>query len=84
MSNQHFYQDQNQKPAGPSRPADVGVLNQNKIDFPPPHEVADRAYTHYLNQGSQHGNDIEHWLNAESELLAERSRTRTHGYPNRK
>jgi hypothetical protein len=84
MKSNRFYQDHNQKPAGPARVASAGELNQNKIDFPPPHEVAGRAYTSYLNQGSRHGNDVEHWLNAESELLAERNRTRTHNFGNRK
>jgi len=83
MKPQHYYQDQNQKPAGAARVAAAGELNQNKINFlPAPHEVAGRAYLSYINQGSQHGRDVEHWLNAESELVEERNRTRTHGYPN--
>jgi len=47
-------------------------------------EVSTRAYFVFLNLGSNHGNDVEHWLNAEAELLAERNLTRTHGYPGRK
>jgi len=85
MKNQHYFQDQNQKPSGAARPAAAGELNQNKADFElSPHEVAGRAYQSFVNQGSQHGKDLEHWLDAEAELLAERNRTRTHGYPNRK
>jgi hypothetical protein len=36
-------------------------------------EVARRAYFSYVNQGSQHGKDVQHWLAAETELSAERS-----------
>ncbi len=73
MSNQHFFQDQNQKPSGAARPAVGGELNLNKIAFgPAPHEIAGRAYTHYLNHGSRHGGHLEHWLKAEAELLAEK------------
>jgi len=85
MSNQHFYQDQNQKPSGAARPAAGGELNQNKIDLhPAPYDVAARAYSHYEKGGFRHGFDMDHWLNAEAELLAERNRTRTHGYPGKK
>jgi hypothetical protein len=37
-----------------------------------PAEVESRAYHHYLNQGSQHGHDVDHWLAAEKQLLSER------------
>ena len=36
-------------------------------------EVARRAYFSYENQGSQHGQDVQHWLAAETELSAERN-----------
>jgi hypothetical protein len=59
-------------------------LNQNKIDFvPSPDEVARRAYFSYVNQGSLPGHDLQHWLEAEAQLLTERKLTRTHGLPNR-
>jgi hypothetical protein len=59
-------------------------LNQNKIDFvPSPDEVARRAYFSYVNQGSLPGHDVQHWLEAEAQLLTERKLTRTHGLSNR-
>jgi hypothetical protein len=58
-------------------------LNQNEIDFvPSPDEVARRAYFSYVNQGSLPGHDVQHWLEAEAQLLAERKLTRTHGLSN--
>jgi len=114
MKSQHYFNDNNQKPAGAAQPSGGGELNQNKIAFHHDHhqtpagtartnavgelnqtktqthiplsteEISTRAYYQYLNLGSNHGNDVEHWLNAEAELLAERNLTRTHGYPNHK
>ena len=60
------------------------ALSQNEIDFvPSPDEVARRAYFTYVNQGSLPGHDVQHWLEAEAELLAERNLTRVHGFHNR-
>jgi hypothetical protein len=84
MKHNNFFQDQNQKPAGASRPAAVADLNQNKMDFAPSaDEVARRAYFSYVNQGSLPGHDVQHWLEAEAQLLAERNLTRVHGFHNR-
>jgi hypothetical protein len=59
-------------------------LEQSAIDFvPAPEEVARRAYFSYLNEGSRPGRDVQHWLEAEAELLAERNLTRVHGFHNR-
>jgi hypothetical protein len=38
-----------------------------------PAEIAQRAYQLYLQRGGAHGNDVEDWLVAESELLRERN-----------
>ena len=55
--------------------------SQNEINFTPsPDEVARRAYFTYVNQGSPQGHEVQHWLQAEAELLAERNRTRSHGF----
>jgi hypothetical protein len=80
-----FFQDQNQRPASASRsPAAAAGLNQNAIDFAPsPDEVARRAYFSYVNQGSLPGHEVQHWLEAEAELIAERNLTRIHGFHNR-
>jgi len=82
MKHNQFPQDQNQKPAGvPLRGA---ASIQNETDFTPsPDEVARRAYFSYENQGSLPGHDVQHWLKAEAELIAERNRTRVHGFHNR-
>jgi hypothetical protein len=84
MRHKSFSQDQNQKPAGASGSAAVADLNQNEIDFAPsPDEVARRAYFSYVNEGSLPGHDVQHWLEAEAELIAERKLTRVHGFHNR-
>jgi hypothetical protein len=58
-------------------------LNQNEIDFAPSSdEVARRAYFNYMNQGSLPGYEVQHWLEAEAELIAERILTRVHGFHN--
>jgi hypothetical protein len=80
MKHNKYPQDQNHKPA-------IGVgtaAGQNEIDFSPsPDEVARKAYFSYVNQGSQSGHEVQHWLAAEADLIAERNQTRVHGYHNR-
>jgi hypothetical protein len=83
MKHNKLSQNQNQKPASASRPTAVVNLNQNEIDFAPsPDEVARKAYFSYVNQGSLPGHEVQHWLEAEAELLAERKLTRVHGFHN--
>ncbi len=80
--NKNFYQDQNQKPAGPARVAAAGELNHNKTDFPPyADEVVTKAYLSYVNEGFQHGRHVEHWLDAEAQLLDEHKITLDRGLP---
>jgi|GEM_PF-456923 len=80
MNHNKFPQDQNQKHANVLRPAAAAALSQNEIDFAvAPDEVARRAYFSYVNQGSLPGHEVQHWLKAEAELLAERELTRVHG-----
>jgi len=84
MKHSKFFQDQNQKLASVPQPA-AAALNQNEIDFAPaPDEVARRAYFSYVNQGSLPGHEVQHWLKAEVELIAERKLTRGHGSQNRR
>ena len=60
------------------------TLSQNEINFTPaPDEVARKAYFTYVNQGSPDGHEVQHWLQAEAELIAERQLTRVHGFHNR-
>jgi Protein of unknown function (DUF2934) len=59
-------------------------LKQSKIDFTPTSDdVAKRAYFNYVNQGFRPGHDIQHWLDAETELIAERYLGRVHEFRNR-
>jgi hypothetical protein len=81
MKNKKFSQDQNQRPASDSRPTAAADLKQNEIGFAPSaDEVARRAYFSYVNEGSRPGHDVQHWLAAEAQLLAERNLTRVHGF----
>ena len=84
MKHNKFSQDQNQEPITAPWPTAAAGLNQNAIDFAPsPDEVARRAYFTYVNQGSLQGHEVQHWLTAEAELIAERNLTRIHGFHNR-
>ena len=84
MKHHKFSQDQNQEPASASRTTAAADINPSGIDFvPSTDEVARRAYFSYLNQGSLPGHDVQHWLEAEAHLLAQRNLTRVHGYHNR-
>ncbi len=84
MKQHHPLQTHPQKPANAPRPTSAATLNANEIAFTPtPDEVARRAYFTYVNQGSQDGHEVQHWLQAEAELIAERNQTRAHGFHNR-
>lgn len=79
MKHNHFSQVQNQKPAGLPEP--TAAAEQNEINFTPsPDEVARRAYFCYQNTGSLPGHEVQHWLKAEADLIAERNKTRVHGF----
>jgi Protein of unknown function (DUF2934) len=80
----HNKYPQDQTSANASRQTPSANLNQDAMDFAPsPDEVARRAYFCYVNEGSLPGRDVQHWLAAEAQLLAERNLTRTHGFHNR-
>ena len=82
MSHNKYPQDQTLPNLSRKTPA--ANLNQNPGDFAPSaDEVARRAYFSYVNEGSPPGRDVQHWLEAEAQLLAERNLTRTHGFHNR-
>ena len=64
--------------------AKAAALTRNEIDLVPSRdEVARIAYFKYVNQGSLPGHEMQHWLDAEAELIAERNRSRDHGLHNR-
>jgi len=72
---------QTQKQDGDSQSTAVSESNKSEIDFvPSPEAVARKAYFSYVNQGSLQGHEVQHWLAAEAELLAERNLTRVHGF----
>ncbi len=75
---------QDQKPQNEMRPALPANQEQNPAGFvPSPDEVARKAYFCYVNEGSRPGRDVQHWLQAEAQLIEERNLTRIHGYHNR-
>jgi len=84
MKHNKFSRLQNQAATSASPPTEAGDLDQSAIGFvPSPDEVARRAYLNYVNQGAQPGHDVQHWLAAEAQLIAERNLTRVHGFHNR-
>ena len=76
--------DRIKMPASALPPTAPKVSGENEMDFAPSaDEVARRAYFSYVNEGSNPGRHVQHWLEAEAELLAERRLTRTHGFHHR-
>jgi hypothetical protein len=87
MINTQHHQHQHQKPvvpitAAPPKPAAAAATPGAVAFIPSPDEVARRAYFSYVNQGSRPGHEVQHWLKAEADLIAERNRTRIHGFHN--
>ena len=82
MKHHNQPQDHSHDPV-PSRPLPAETLKRGETTFmPSPDEVARKAYFTYVNQGAPEGRAVQHWLDAEQELIAERNRTRAHGYHN--
>jgi hypothetical protein len=80
MKHNRHSKNQSQQSADALQPTAVTALSQNEIDFvPSPDEVARRAYFTFVNQGSLPGHDVQHWLEAEAHLIAQRNLTRVHG-----
>jgi hypothetical protein len=78
------FQNRSPKPSETSGPGGTAEFIQSRIDYEPPaEEVARRAYFTYVNEGSLPGRDVQHWLEAEAHLLAERNLTRVHGFHNK-
>ncbi len=82
---ENMYSDNHrQTPASAPQPISPMALHAREKTFvPSPDEVARRAYFTYVNEGSLDGHEVQHWLTAEAELIAERNLTRTHGFHNR-
>ena len=81
---QHHKLSKNHKALIAPRPASAAGEEQNEAAFmPSPDEVARKAYFAYENEGSRPGHEVQHWLKAEADLIAERNLTRVHGFHNR-
>jgi len=77
-------QNRGHHPADAATPSATAPVNPAETNFvPAPDEVSRKAYFAYVNQGSSPGHEVQHWLAAEAELLAERNRTRVHGFHNK-
>ena len=71
MKSKNISQDQKQKTPITQQSTTVAALNQTKTGFrPTPDAVAKKAYFSYLNGGSQPGQEMNHWLEAEAQLIA--------------
>jgi hypothetical protein len=75
MSEHKFSRDQNPKPARASR---LAAVVEDEIDFAPSSGEA----ANYVSRGSPQGHEVQHWLAAEAQLLAERKLTQVHGFQN--
>ena len=84
MKHHKFSHNHNHTPASTARPTAAADANGDRVGFTPsPDEVARRAYFTFVNQGSLPGHDVQHWLEAEKQLLDERNLTRIHAFHNR-
>ena len=71
MKHKNITQDQKQKTPNDSQSTTVAGVQQAKTEFKPsPETVAKKAYFNYLNGGSQPGQEVKHWLEAEAQLIA--------------
>jgi hypothetical protein len=84
MKHTNSPREKDQTTAQATHPTAAAELIQCRIDFvPSADEVARKAYFSYVNDGSLPGCDVQHWLKAEADLLAERDLTRVHGFHNK-
>jgi hypothetical protein len=84
MKHKNSPREKDQTTAQATHPTAATELIQSRNDFvPSADEVARRAYFSYVNDGSLPGRDVQHWLEAEADLLAERNLTRVHGFHNK-
>jgi len=70
MKTNPFVPKANQKTAKVQKAIASADINQSKqLSRPSSEAVARRAYDIYENEGSQPGNDVKHWLEAEAQLF---------------
>ena len=83
----HKHQYHHDKNLHPVNVPPVAIVEESEskhpgVDFgPTEHDVAKRAYYIFLNQGALPGYDIQHWQEAEAQLVAERFLTLDGGLP---
>ena len=82
MKAYHFPRNHQETYAGLLPLPESGLQKEETDLVPSPDEVARRAYFNYQNAGSLPGHEVQHWLQAEADLIAERSRTRIPGFHN--
>jgi len=64
--------EQTQRPDNASSRTATEETESHEHDFTPSaDDIARLAYEIYVKNGSQPGRDIEHWLEAEAQLIAE-------------
>jgi hypothetical protein len=79
MKSKSLLQQWNHKRASFPRSSIIAHLNQNEKNFAPaPDAVVMRAYFIDLSQGSLLGHNLQHWLEADEQLRAERNRMLIH------
>lgn len=60
----------NEKSASTRPPTPTALPKQTAIDFRPSQDaISKRAYALYLDQGRPQGRDVQHWLEAEIQVL---------------
>lgn len=67
-------------PAQPSLPAANAVTHQENVSPTNVREIERLAYFYYLNEGQQPGNDVLHWLTAETVLRGDRNEREKKAY----
>lgn len=78
------FQNQNSKPVFSAQSETSTTRNRSETVFSPsPEDVAKRAYRNYVDGGSEQGRDVEHWLEAETQLRAEHNGSMTSGFQSR-
>ena len=71
MNSQNFSHEPKQQAVNTQQSTSAPALKQAKTNFQPtPDAVAKKAYFSYLNGGSQPGQEVKHWLEAEAQLFA--------------
>jgi len=72
MNHHQFRRNHPNKPVQEPAPIKPRLSVHNTSLFTPPADaVAHRAYQRYVSEGAAPGHDVEHWLTAETELIAE-------------